>query len=123
MRLPLALLPAALLAACAAPFADRFAAGSATVNTPEGAAYLVIIGPRLQRALNACIPAGTKGASPTLVLVADVQPTGQATAVDVEPDGPGTDCLAEDFAGAPLAPPPLKAGQDRFALGLKIETR
>lgn len=123
MRPPLVLLSFALLAGCATPFAERFAAGSRAMNTPEGAAYLILIGPRLQRALNACIPTGTAGASPTLVLVADVQPSGQALAVDVEPDGPGTGCLVDDLAGEPLALPPLKPGQAVLPVGLKIETR
>lgn len=123
MRTTVALLTLALFSSCSAPFADRFAAGSAAMNTPEGAAYLVIIGPRLQRALNACIPPGTTGASPTLVLVAEVEPSGQATRVDVEPDGPGTRCLTAELGGDPLPMPPLKEGQARLPLGLKIVTR
>lgn len=122
MRTSLLLLAAVLLSACTS-FADRFAAGSAAMNTPEGAAYLVIIGPRLQRALNACIPPGTAGASPTLALVAEVEPSGQATNVDVEPDGPGTECLTAELGGNPLPMPPLKEGTAHLPLGLKIVTR
>lgn len=111
------------LAGCVTSFADRFAAGSARMNTPQGAGYLVIVGPRLQRVLNDCIPAGTPGASPTIVLVAEVQPDGRALDVDVEPDGPGTDCVVDALTSEPLPRPPLAPGAAAFPVGLKIETR
>jgi hypothetical protein len=58
-----------------------------------------------------------------IVVVADVDATGVATHVDIEPDSPGTDCLAQRLTGQPLPRPPLAAGAATFPIGLKIETR
>lgn len=121
-RITLALL-ATSLAACGPDFATRYGAGNAALSSSEGAVYLVVISPILQNALNTCIPHGLKGASPVIVIVADVDATGSARNLDIEPDSPGTDCLAADLAGRALPKPPIAAGQQAFPIGLKIETR
>lgn len=120
-RLPL-LLPAALAAACGPSLATRYEVGNQALSAGAGAMYFVLISPRLQLALNECIPRGTPGASPMLVLVADVDAAGIATNLDIEPDSPGTDCVAQRLIERPLPKPPLRAGAATFPIGLRIET-
>lgn len=114
---------AAGLTGCLGAFTDRYERGNAALSTAEGAVYLVVLSPRLQQALNDCIPAGTPGASPVIVLVANVNPDGHAEDIDVEPDSPGTACFERELAGRPLTRPPLKPGEKVFPIGLKIESR
>lgn len=121
-RLPL-LLPALLAAGCGASLAERYEAGNRALSAGDGALYFVVISPRLQRALNDCIPVGTPGASPVIVVVADVDAAGVVANLDIEPDSPGTGCLARRLTGGPLPRPPLAAGATSFPIGLKIETR
>ena len=120
-------LGAALLAltlpACGPTFATRYATGNAALSTGEGPVYFVVIAPLLQQALNRCIPMGTPGASPTLVVVADVDGAGRAQNLDIEPDSPGTDCVAQALLAGPLPRPPLAAGETSFPIGLKIEAQ
>ena len=123
----LAFLPPLLLAGCLAGclggFTERYARGNAALSTDEGAVYLVVISPILQQALNHCIPEGTPGASRVIVLVADVNRDGYAEGIDVEPDSGGTACLEQQLYGRLLPKPPLRPGEDRFPVGLKIETK
>jgi hypothetical protein len=122
MRLATLLL-SLLACACGAGLAERYEAGNRALSAGDGAMYFVVISPRLQRALDDCIPRGTPGASPVIVLVADVDAAGDATNVDIEPDSPGTDCLARRLTEKPLPRPPLAAGATTFPIGLRIETR
>ena len=121
-RLPL-LLTATLAAGCGSSLATRYETGNQALSDGDGAMYFVMISPRLQLALNECIPKGTPGASPVLVLVADVDAGGNATNLDIEPDTPGTDCVAQRLTERPLPKPPLRAGAATFPIGLRIETR
>jgi hypothetical protein len=116
-------LSAAGLAGCLGAFADRYEQGNAALSTNEGAVYLVVLSPILLNALNGCIPQGMKGAAPVIVIVGDVDASGHAQDLDIEPDSAGTDCVIDTLAGRGLPKPPLKAGETRFPLGLKIETR
>jgi hypothetical protein len=120
--LGVALLASALWA-CGPSLAARYAAGNRNLSTPEGAVYFVVLSPVLQRALNTCIPPGTPGASPVLVLVADVDASGAAQDIDIEPDGVGTRCVHERLSAARLHPPPLAPGADHYPIGLRIDTR
>jgi hypothetical protein len=119
----LALLCALLVAACGASLGTRYEAGNRALSDGDGALYFIVISPRIQRALNDCIPSGMQGAAPVLVLVADVAASGQARNVDVEPDSPGTDCFAQRLTERPLPPPPVAKGADSFPIGLRIETK
>jgi hypothetical protein len=119
----LALLSALLAAACGASLGARYEAGNRAVSDGEGALYFILISPRVQRALNDCIPAGTPGAAPVLVLVADVTRAGEMQDVDIEPDSPGTDCVVRRLRERPLPPPPVSPGGESFPIGLRIETK
>lgn len=101
--------------------AERYERGNKALSSPEGLAYTVWIAPILRSALNACIPVGTPGPSPRLVLVADVLASGRATNVDVEPPSPGADCIADQVERTPLRPPPLPAGEDSYPIGIRID--
>lgn len=114
---------AALAAACTPSLAERYAAGNSALSTSEGAMYFVVISPRLQSALNECIPPGTPGAAPVVVLVADVDASGAAHDLDVTPHSAGTRCVRQRLAEQPLPRPPLAPGATRFPIGLKIETK
>ncbi|MGH8480907.1 MAG: hypothetical protein ACRES8_00420 [Nevskiaceae bacterium] len=116
-------LPVLLASACGPSLATRYETGNRALSAGDGAMYFVVLSPLLQRALNDCIPAGTPGASPVLVLVADVDAAGVAWNLDVEPDSPGTDCLERRLTEKPLPRPPLAAGATRFPIGLRIETK
>jgi hypothetical protein len=116
-------LAAAAAAACGPSLATRYAAGNRALSTPDGAVYFVVIAPILQAALNTCIPAGTRDASPVLVLVADVDASGAARNVRVEPDSPGTACVRRRLTERALPRPPLAAGADAFPIGLRIDTK
>lgn len=85
--------------------------------------YFVVISPLLQQALNACIPAGTKGASPMLVIVADVDAAGTVSDLDIEPDSAGTDCVQQRLTQQLWPRPPLADGASRFPVGLRIDTK
>lgn len=113
----------ALLAGCGASLGARYETGNRALSDGEGALYFLMISPRIQRALNDCIPSGTPGASAVIVLVADVAASGEARSVDVEPDSPGTGCFAERLTARPLPPPPVAPGAASFPIGLRIETR
>lgn len=117
-----ALIVAAALAGCAPGLAERYGAGNRALSTGDGATYFVVLGPILQQALNACIPAGMPGAAPVLVVVADVDAAGAAHRVRAEPDSSGSDCLERRLAEARLPRPPLQPGQDTFPIGLRIST-
>jgi hypothetical protein len=117
------LAPLLALAACGPTLATRYETGNDALSGADGAMYFLMISPRLQRALNECIPAGTPGASPVLVIVADVAADGSAHNLDVEPDSPGTDCLARRLTEHPLPRPPLAPGATSFPIGLRVDTR
>lgn len=123
MRVPACLLCVLLLTGCGPTLATRYETGNRALSDGDGALYFLVISPRIQRALNDCIPQGTPGASPVIVLVADVAASGQARDVDVEPDSPGTDCLVQRLAERPLPPPPVAKGATSFPIGLRIETK
>lgn len=106
------------LAACGPGLADRYAIGNAALSSDEGAMYFVVMAPALQLALNECIPPGLAGASPTLVIVAEVSSSGEPLGLDVEPDSPGTACVEQRLRGGLPRPP-----RDKFPIGLKVETR
>jgi hypothetical protein len=120
---PAPVLLAALCAACGAPLAERYAAGNRALSEGEGPVYFVVISPILQRELNRCIPPGTPGAAPTLVVVADVDAAGRAHAIRVEPLSPGRDCLRDALAAAQLPRPPLAPGAAHYPIGLRVDTR
>ena len=111
------------LSACGPSLATRYEQGNRALSWGDGAMYFVVISPVLQAALNRCIPQGTQGASPVLVLVADVDAGGVAHDLDVEPDSPGTECLAQRLTADPLPKPPLQEGAKTFPIGLRIETK
>lgn len=114
---------AALLAAgCTPGLAERYGAGNRALSTSEGAVYFVVLGPILQRALNDCIPLGTPGAAPLLVVVADIDAAGNAHRVRVEPESPGSECVQTTLARTPLPTPPLAPGQAYFPIGLRVDT-
>lgn len=119
----LAALALPMLHGCGPSLAVRYEEGNRALSWGDGAMYFVVISPVLQKALNECIPTGTPGASPVLVLVADVDALGMARDLDVEPDSPGTDCLAQRLAANPLPKPPLAEGKASFPIGLRIETK
>lgn len=118
----LALFPL-MLSACGPGFATRYTTGNHALSTGDGPMYFVVIAPALQRALNHCIPPGMAGASPTLVVVADIDATGSAANIDVEPDSPGTDCVRNELRAAQLPKPPLAPGATSFPIGLRIDTQ
>lgn len=120
--LPSALIGAAL-AACGPSLATRYEVGNRALSDGDGALYFIVISPRLMQALNECIPAGTQGASPVLVLVADVPYSGVPQDLDIEPDSPGTRCVEQRLTERPLPRPPLQAGSATFPIGLRIETK
>lgn len=125
-RLPLRTLPLLLglgVAACGAGLAERYEAGNRALSVGDGAMYFVVISPILMRVLNTCIPPGTPGASPMLVLVADVDADGNARNLKVEPDSPGSDCVQRQLTEKPLPKPPLAAGASTFPIGLRIDTK
>jgi hypothetical protein len=122
MRLPLFLL-VVLASACGPSLAVRYEAGNRALSAGDGAMYFVRISAALREMLNECIPAGTPGAAPMLVLVADVDAAGNARNLDLEPDSPGTECLAQRIAQKPLPRPPLADGATSFPIGLRIETK
>ena len=123
MRYLLASLLALALAACGPDLATRYENGNRALSAGDGAMYFVVISPRLQQALNRCIPAGTPGASPMLVLVADVDATGAVSDLDLEPDSAGTDCVREQLLARPWPRPPLAPGATRFPVGLRVDTK
>jgi len=110
-------------AACGAGLAERYETGNRALSHGDGAMYFVVISPILQAALNTCIPRGTPGASPVLVLVADIEPSGRAANLDIEPDSPGTDCVQRQLTERPLPKPPLAPGAVSFPIGLRIDTK
>ena len=110
--------PLALSVCACTSFADRYAVGNAALSSDEGAMYFVVMSPKLQLALNACIPPGTKDASPTLVIVADVSSAGVPENIDIEPDSPGTACVERRLAAGLPRPP-----RDKFPIGLRVDTR
>lgn len=113
----------ALLTACGPGLAARYAAGNQALSSGDGPMYFVVIAPALQRALNHCIPPGTTGASPVLVIVADIDAAGSAANIDVEPDSPGSACLQRELRAAQLPRPPLAPGATSFPIGLRIDTQ
>lgn len=117
-----ALLVAAALTGCTS-LADRYAAGNAALSTDEGAVYFVVLAPRLQAALNGCIPPGTAGASPVLLIVADVDADGAARNLAVEPDSPGSECVREELSRRSLPRPPAVAAGQTYPIGIRIDTR
>ena len=111
------------VSACGPGLAQRYETGNQALSTADGAFYFLRISPALQRALNECIPSGTPGASPVLVLVADVDANGVARNLVIEPDSPGTDCVAQRLSATPLPKPTLAPGAQTFPIGLRIETK
>jgi hypothetical protein len=118
----LALCFALTLAACGPSLATRYAAGNQALSTGDGPMYFVVIAPMLQQTLNRCVPPGLAGASPMLLVVADVDASGRALNADVEPDSPGSDCVRDALREATLPRPPLAPGAATFPIGLRIDT-
>jgi hypothetical protein len=118
----IALLPPVLVA-CGPSLATRYETGNVALSHGDGAMYFVVISPRLQAALNDCIPPGTPGASPMLVVVADVDAQGNAANLEVRPNSPGSECLRQQLTERPLPKPPLKPGAETFPIGLRIDTK
>jgi hypothetical protein len=118
----IALLLCALLPACGPGISARYAAGNQALSSGDGPMYFVVIAPKLQQALNACIPPGLAGASPTLVIVADIDAAGTAHDLEVEPGSPGRDCMRDALRQAPFPQPPLAPGASTFPIGLRIDT-
>jgi hypothetical protein len=108
------------LAACGPDLATRYETGNRALSNGEGAMYFVVISAHLQQILNRCIPPGTKGASPMLVLVADI---GAPSRLELEPDSAGTDCVRQDLTEKPWPKPPLAPGAATFPIGLRIDTK
>lgn len=123
MRRALPWLLCGALAGCGPGLAARYAEGNRALSSGDGPTYFVVLGPLLQGALNRCIPPGLAGASPTLVLVADVDAAGAAANVEVTPDSPGSDCLRRELSQARLPRPPLAPGATTFPIGLRIDTQ
>jgi hypothetical protein len=123
MRSALPWLLCGALAGCGPGLATRYAEGNHALSTGDGPMYFVVLGPLLQGALNRCIPPGLPGASPTLVLVADVDAAGVAADVAVEPASPGSACLRRELAQMRLPKPPLAPGAASFPIGLRIDTQ
>ena len=111
------------LGACGPSLATRYENGNRALSHGDGAMYFVVISPRLQAALNECIPSGTPGASPMLMVVADVDADGNAPNLQVEPDSPGSDCVRRRLTEKPLPRPPLKPGAKTFPVGLRVDTK
>ena len=111
------------LAACGPDLATRYETGNRALSNGDGAMYFVVISAHLQQILNRCIPAGTKGASPTLVLVADIDAQGAPSGLELEPDSKGTGCVRQDLAEKPWPKPPLAPGATKFPIGLRIDTK
>jgi hypothetical protein len=111
------------LAACGPSLATRYAAGNQALSTGEGPVYFVVIAPLLQQTLNRCVPPGLAGASPMLVVVADVDASGRALNADVEPDSPGSACVRQALRETTLPRPPLAPGAATFPIGLRIDTK
>jgi hypothetical protein len=124
-RLPRPCLPllSLALAACGPSLATRYDVGNQALSHGDGAMYFVVISPRLRDALNGCIPPGTPGVSPVLMVVADVDAEGNAPNLRVEPDSPGSDCVRQRLTEKPLPRPPLKPGAKTFPVGLRIDTK
>ncbi len=122
MRLATLLL-SLLASACGPSLATRYETGNQALSNGDGAMYFIVISPRLQAALNDCIPPGTPGASPMLMVVADVDADGNAPNLRVEPDSPGSDCVRRRLTGKPLPKPPLQPGATTFPIGLRIDTK
>src|SRR5689334_8269545 len=122
MRLA-ALLLGLLASACGPDLATRYETGNQALSQGDGAMYFVVISPVLKRALNDCIPPGTPGASPMLVVVADVDALGNAPNLVVQPESPGSECLRRTLTGTPLPKPPLQPGSTTFPIGLRIDTK
>ena len=120
-RLPLLL--ALATAACGPTLATRYETGNNALSWGDGAMYFVVISPVLQRVLNECIPAGTPGASPVLMVVADVEADGTAPNLEVHPPSPGSACVQQQLRQQPLPKPPLKPGAKTFPIGLRIDTK
>jgi hypothetical protein len=112
-----------VLVACGPSLATRYETGNRALSHGDGAMYFVVISPRLQAALNDCIPPGTPGASPMLVVVADVDAAGNASNLEVHPASPGSDCVRERLTREPLPKPPLPPGAETFPVGLRIDTK
>lgn len=108
---------------CGPDLATRYETGNNALSVGDGAMYFVVISPVLQRVLNQCIPPGMPGASPTLMILADVDAAGTAQNLVVRPDSPGTDCVFQQLGEKPLPKPPLKAGAATFPIGLRIDTK
>jgi hypothetical protein len=117
------LLGSSILAACGPSLATRYEAGNQALSHGDGAMYFVVISPRLQQALNECIPSGTAGASPMLMVVADVDAGGNAPNLEVHPESAGSECVQQRLTENPLPKPPLKPGATSFPIGLRIDTK
>ena len=115
------ILSAYCVASCAANLAERYEKGNQALSTGDGPMYSVIIAPALQDALNTCIPKGTPGAAPVIMVLADISAEGAARNVVVQPDSAGTNCVSEKISQAHFHKPPLEAGQESFPIGLRIE--
>ncbi len=114
-------LAACLLVSCTAGLAERYQAGNQALSTGDGPMYSVIIAPVLQDALNTCIPEGTPGAAPVLMILADIEANGMARNVEVRPDSPGADCVRQRMEQSRFHKPPLASGQATFPIGLRID--
>lgn len=117
-----AVLLAFLVSACAPGLAERYEAGNRALSAGDGLMYSVVIAPVLQEALNTCIPEGTAGAAPVLMILADIGANGLAHGVVVRPESPGSDCVRERIEQSRFHKPPLGPGQASFPIGLRVES-
>lgn len=110
-----------LASACAPGLAERYEAGNQALSSGDGLMYSVVIAPVLQEALNTCIPEGTDGAAAILMILADIGENGLARNVVVQPDSAGSACVRARIEESRFHRPPLRAGQEQFPIGLRVE--
>jgi hypothetical protein len=91
-------------------FAARMLSGKLAEASPTGPAYQKQLWDRLTdptaAALKACLASHAPADKTSFTVVADVQPNGTPTAIDVQPVTPVARCLADWFARTTLPPPP-----------------
>lgn len=91
-------------------FAARMLSGKLVEAGPTGPAYQKQLWDRLTdptaAALKACIASNTPADKSPFTVVADVQPNGTPSAIEVQPATPVANCFAAWFAKATLPPPP-----------------
>lgn len=74
----------------------------------------------LARTMRSCIATSPKPEAKAFELVADINPQGQATAVDVWPNNAVSRCFAAGFSSVTYLKAPEYAGREGFPVTLKI---